>query len=191
MNKFLYLLVPLPFFLVSLAQIYYYKPLLPDQVTSQFDVKGNPSKDHSRSFILIAYSLISFVLYTMFYFMDFLLSKFPKFINLSHKDYWLDKTRFNSTRRQLLKYFLFFSVSVQIFVVGIFQYIFWYNVKYSKKKPPHFKVIYYWIVMYIISQVLCVADWQNRFAKVPDFIKNRKKRNKNNKKNIQEKPKKD
>ncbi|KAJ3430901.1 immunity protein sdpi [Anaeramoeba flamelloides] len=191
MNKISYLFLPLPFFLVSLSQVYYYKPLLPDQVTSQFDFKGNPANDHSRSFILITYSLLSFVFYVMFYFMDLLLTKFPKFINLSHKDYWLDKTRFNSTRNQLLKYFLFFSVSMQIFVVGIFQYIFWYNVNYSKKIPPHFKVIYYWIAMYIISQVLCVADWQNKFSKVPDEIKNRKKNKKKKKNNLQEKPKKD
>ena len=102
------LLLAAPLVVVG-VQIALYRPLLPDQVPSHFDLAGNADDWSDRDTFLLLYSGLVVGMTAMFAFLIWVIPRTPRdLINLPNRDHWLAEERRDETfaflTRNLLGY---------------------------------------------------------------------------------------
>lgn len=110
--------------LLSLAEIAYFGPKLPDSVASHFDAKGQPDDWSSRTSFLIFYVAGILGIILCFVGPIWLIRKLPpSLVNIPNKDYWLAPERKKETMAYLADQLLLLGSATLLLVFLLFHFI--------------------------------------------------------------------
>jgi uncharacterized membrane protein len=110
---------------MSVLQIMYYYPQLPETVASHFDINGNPNGCSSKGLFIGTYIFVMFVTLCSFLILPSLFKYVPvSLISLPNKNYWLSPERKGETFRLITEKMLSFGNATTLFLIITFQLAF-------------------------------------------------------------------
>ena len=110
---------------MSVLQIMYYYPLLPDTVASHFDMNGNPNGCSSKGLFIGAYIFVMFLMLLSVLVLPSLFKYMPvSLISLPNKNYWLSPERKSETFQIIAEKMLSFGNATTLFLIITFQLAF-------------------------------------------------------------------
>jgi len=113
---------------LSVVQVVYYYPLLPERVASHFGPSGQPDAWSTKQSFITLYLIVMGFLTLVFLGMGFCMSKIPvSLINMPNKDYWLSPGRRQETFDFMSHYFLWFASATLMLMLDMFYQTFQVN----------------------------------------------------------------
>jgi uncharacterized membrane protein len=152
--------------LLSVLQIAYYYPKLPDTVSSHFGASGEADCFMSKkAFCMFEAGLVVFMV-ILFSGISIMLKYLPgKFINLPNRDYWLGSERSAQTKNYISNWMLVFGGATLIFLLWVFQLAIAANLNGTNKlsMPLFLSSLGIYLAYTTISTIFLVV----KFAKIP------------------------
>jgi uncharacterized membrane protein len=149
---------------LSVLQIVYYYPLLPETVASHFDINGNPNGCLSKGPFIGTYIFIMLLMLLSFLALPSLFKYVPlSLINLPNKDYWLAPERKGETFHSIAEKMLVFGNATILFLIITFQLAFEANLN----STCHFSADTMMILFggYILFTIVWTVRFITRFRK--------------------------
>lgn len=129
---------------LSIAQLAYYNSILPDQIVSHFNLKGEADNWSNKRDVLFGHLGLILFFASMFLFTSWITFKLPdSFVNLPHKNYWLAPER----RKQSLDSIATFLVWIGNVVIIFFMVI--VNLSYQVSLDANQKSTNFWFALII------------------------------------------
>lgn len=149
---------------MSVLQIMYYYPLLPETVASHFDINGNPNGCSSKGPFIGTYIFVMLVMLFSFLALPALFKYMPfSLINLPNKDYWLAPERKGETFQIIAEKMLSFGNATTLFLIITFQLAFEANLNTSCHFSSDTMVILFG--GYILFAIVWTVTFIARFRK--------------------------
>lgn len=150
--------------LVTIAQLLYYYPLLPDRIASHFSFKMQPDRWSPKNMVMLLDLSLMLAFAALFHFVAWIMGKFPtSWINLPNKDYWLCPDRKGQTLNQLATFFIWFGNVTLLFIVVTFNLTYQANLS-SNQKAHNFWVA---LVLFLITIGFMIYHLLKRFGSIP------------------------
>lgn len=119
--------------LITLAQIFYYHPILPERIPVYFDLTMQPDRWVAKNTALLLHLGITLFFALLFHLMNWICYKIPdSWINLQHKDYWLAPERKKQTLDALTTFFIWLGNVTMLFVTIVFNLTYQANFAYDR-----------------------------------------------------------
>jgi uncharacterized membrane protein len=148
---------------MSVLQIVYYYPQLPETVASHFDINGNPNGCLPKGPFIGAYIFVIFVTLCSFLILPSLFRYVPvSLISLPNRDYWLSSERKGETFRIITEKMLSFGNATTLFLIITFQLAFEANLNPTRHFSSHTMAILFggFIVFTVIWTVTFIARFK-------------------------------
>lgn len=132
-QKTLGTLVTVTLILITLAQIFYYHPILPERIPVHFDLAMQPDRWAAKNTAFLLHLGITLFFALLFHLMNWIFYKIPdSWINLPHKDYWLAPERKKQTFDALTTFFIWLGNVTMLFVTIVFNLTYQANFAYDQ-----------------------------------------------------------
>lgn len=149
---------------LSVLQIVYYYPLLPDTVASHFDFNGNPNGCLSKGSFIGTYIIVMLLMLFSFLFLPSRFKYIPRsLINLPNKDYWLAPERKGETFQIIEEKMLIFGIATTLFLIITFQLVFQANLNSTCHFSTDTMMIFFG--GYILFTIVWTVRFVARFRK--------------------------
>ncbi len=140
---------------LSVLQIYYYYPTLPETVASHFGPGGEADGWSSKGDFMLIYAITFFAIAAIFLGITWFLPKIPpSLVNLPNKDYWLADERKNATYALLANYVLWFTNATLAFIMVVMNMTIRANIYRTNELGDSFWLL---LILYLLfTAVWCV-----------------------------------
>lgn len=162
------LIVTIVLVLLTILQLSYYYPLLPDRIASHYDLRLEPDRWSDKKVALFLNLGIVIFIALLFQCMNWLIYKLPaSSINLPHKDYWLAPERKKQTLDSLASFFVWLGNVTLLLITIVFNLIYQANISPSGLTSN----FWFAVVVYFITVIYMIYQFYRRFQRVPPMIK--------------------
>ncbi len=150
--------------LVTMAQLFYYHPLLPDRIASHFNLMMQPDRWSPKNAVMLLDLSLILAFAGLFHLIAWVIGKFPtSWINLPNKDYWMRPERKGQTLNQLATFFIWLGNVTLLFIVVTF------NLTYQANLSPGQKAHNFWVALglFLITLAFMIYHLFKRFSTIP------------------------
>jgi len=149
---------------LAIVQFLYYDPILPEQIASHFNLKGQPDNWSGKRVVLFTHLGLILFFALVFQFAGWLTCKIPEaLINLPRKSYWLALERKQLTLDSIATFLIWIgNVSIVFFVV-IFNLVYQANLS-SNPRTANF---WFALIIFLLAIGYMVFFFFKRFYNIP------------------------
>lgn len=157
-------IVTLLLVLLSIVQLAYYNSILPDQIVSHFNLKGQPDNWSNKQNVLFGHFGLIFFFASMFLFTSWLTFRLPdSFVNLPHKNYWLAPQRRKQTLDAVATFLIWIGNVVIIFFMVIVNLSYQVNLNSDQKSSN----LWFALIIFLATIAYMIYLLFRRFHRIP------------------------
>lgn len=162
-QKKLGIFVAFALILVTIAQLFYFHPILPSRIASHFNLMMEPDRWASKNVMMLLHLGVILFFAGLFHFAAWIIGKIPiSLINLPEKEYWLSSERKTSTLNALGTFFIWLGNVNLLFINVTFQISYQANLSANKKAHNFWAAL----LLFLVTIGFMIYHLLHRFRRV-------------------------
>ncbi len=150
--------------IVSLLQMVYFWPVMPDRMASHFDGTGQANGWAPRSGFFILYAGLIALLLLLFQVLPRQFRRFPdNLINLPNRSYWLAPERREATFAAIEQQMTVFGNATMMLIIGTMQLVFRANLDGSRRMSA--ESMWVMLAVYVCISIIWTVHFMRKFRK--------------------------